>query len=132
MRIRVVLLAFVAVSLVPLAYASGQATPETRRAAATRLPAGTWTGTVTPPGGQVFNVQYEVASTADSAAIVILGNGNRYPASSVRFESGSLRFSWQPGPTLECVLAPQPDGGFAGECGTPNPGRLVMIPPKKG
>jgi hypothetical protein len=136
MRTRHAVLLTVVATLAPIVRASAQASPataEARRAAATKLASGTWTGTIAGPNGNANPVEFEVTSAKDSATIVILGRGNRYPASSVRFENGALRFSWSPGPTVECVLAPDSDGGFAGPCTDGNaPGQVVMKPPKKG
>jgi hypothetical protein len=117
-----------------LAHAQAQApSAEAKREAATRLSTGMWAATITPPGGTSQDAQMEIATTKDSATITIHGGGNQWPASAVRFENGALRFSWAPGPTVECALKPQSAGGFSGDCsdGSGGTGTITITPPKK-
>jgi hypothetical protein len=125
-----------ALLLTPATRAAAQGTTpesEAQRAAATHLVSGAWTGTLTPPGGTEVPVEYTVVTSTDSASITISAMDNRLPASSVRFENGTLRFSFNPGEPVNCTLTPQTGGGFSGSCvdSSGGTGKLVMTPPKK-
>jgi hypothetical protein len=98
------------------------------------IEAGTWTGTVQPPGNEVYQVTCVVSGTKDSVAITIrqeqLGS---FPARDIRVLADRITFTWSPGnDNVKCILMKKDDSSFAGDCtdaegGT---GHLVMIPPK--
>jgi hypothetical protein len=104
-------------------------------AAAQKLEAGTWTGTVAPPDGGALEVTYEVKVTGDTVAITIVAAGQgSFAFNDVKVANGKLTFSWAPGPTLKCELALREDKSWFGPCTDPGggTGHLTMIPPKKG
>jgi len=93
---------------------------------------GTWSGAMTQPNASgPLPLEYEVSHVDDDLAIVMLSPMGRMPFSDIEFSAGILRFTWRPGPLIECQLEPQDDGGYFGDCvdedgGT---GRLRMVPP---
>jgi hypothetical protein len=111
----------------PLA-ASAQTT-----AGAPTLVSGKWTGTVTPPDGQLVEVMFDVATLNDTLQITIdAGQHGQFKAEEIKLDSASLSFSFTPGPRVVCVLAKKADGTYGGDCtddgGTPVP--MTMVPPK--
>jgi hypothetical protein len=103
-------------------------------AAAQKLEAGTWTGTVAPPDGGALEVTYEVKVAGDTVAITIVAAGQgSFAFNDVKVANGKLTFTWAPGPTLKCELALREDKSWAGPCTDPggSTGQLTMIPPKK-
>lgn len=101
------------------------------------LPAGTWSGTISPPDQPGFDVQYEV-SYDEAGALQIdlipppgLGAPDTIPFEGIELSDGVLTFGWSAGTDLICELVRQEDGSFEGECvdmgGTP--GIVVMVPP---
>lgn len=94
---------------------------------------GTWTGTVTPPDGQITDVQYTVATVGDTLQISLnIPNGPSFPFSNIRLDKGNLLFSWSPDVTIDCSLAQQKDGSFQGDCTDKRgvTGQLAMVPPR--
>jgi hypothetical protein len=93
---------------------------------------GTWSGTMTPPnaGGEVA-LEYEVTHPEGKLAIVMASPMGWMPFSNIEFSDGMLRFTWQPGPVVECQLEPQVSGGYYGDCidETGGTGQLRMVPP---
>lgn len=93
---------------------------------------GTWSGTMTQPNARgPLPLEYQITHVDDDLAIVMVSPMGRMPFSDIEFSDGALRFSWQPGPLIECQLEPQDDGGYSGDCvdqdgGT---GQLRMVPP---
>lgn len=97
------------------------------------LKSGTWTGSGVGPGGDEFEISFEVEASGDSIAIAIVGpGGERLPASQIRFEEGKLLFRWEPGVVVNCTLSPIEGGGFSGPCidEEGGSGEITMIPPK--
>jgi len=93
---------------------------------------GTWSGAMTPPnGGGEVALEYEVAHPEGKLAIVMASPMGRVPFSDIEFSNGMLRFTWQPGPMVECQLEPQDIGGYYGDCidETGRTGHLRMVPP---
>ncbi len=97
------------------------------------LEVGTWTGTVTPPSSQVFDVTYIVEHTDDALTITMNSPMGPLPFSNIEVGENNITFSWQAGPThLDCDLKTQEDGSYKGECvdADGSPGTLIMIPPE--
>ncbi len=93
---------------------------------------GTWSGAMTQPNARgPLQLEYEITHDDDDLAIVMLSPMGRMPFSDIQFSDGVLRFTWQPGPLIECQLAPQDDGGYYGDCVDEDGGigRLRMVPP---
>jgi hypothetical protein len=101
--------------------------------AAQKLQAGTWTGTMTPPGQQSVDVAYDVAVSGDSTHISIKAQGREVPFTSIKVAADRLTFDFAPGPTIHCTLMLQKDKSYKGDCvdGNGGTGVLVMIPPAK-
>ncbi|MEX2283893.1 MAG: hypothetical protein WEE89_15515 [Gemmatimonadota bacterium] len=105
-------------------------------AAAQKLDAGLWTGTVTPPGEPAVAVTYDVKIAGDTISITLnAAEHGSFPFSEIKIANGKLTFSWVAGPTpLKCELKPREDAAWAGTCADPDgaTGEMVMVPPKKG
>jgi hypothetical protein len=102
--------------------------------AAQSLASGSWTGSVTGPGGNPLVVTYEVHTTGDSIAILIkTPDRGDYPVTNAKLAGETLTFAFQPGPTVECKLVRQADESFLGECAGEDDMRatMVMKPPAK-
>lgn len=101
-------------------------------ARAQELVDGTWSGTMTQPNaGKPLPLEYQVSHADDDLVIVMLTPMGRMPFSDIEFSDGVLRFTWQPGPLIECRLEPQDDGGYYGDCVAEDgaKGQLRMVPP---
>lgn len=108
--------------------------------AAQEMPAGLWSGTVSPPDDAPFDVTYEVSHDEEGGLHITLfppagvGAPPEIPFDDVELVDGVLTFSWSAGVDLTCELVRREDGVFEGECidsgGTP--GILVMVPPDGG
>lgn len=93
---------------------------------------GTWSGTMTQPNdGEELALEYHVTHQDGNLAIEIVTPMGRFAFSDISFVGGALRFSWQPGPLIDCRLAPLDDGGFLGDCVDESgaTGQLHMVPP---
>ncbi len=103
--------------------------------AAQKLEAGTWTGTVSPPGEPAAAVTYDVKVAGDTIGITLnAGEHGSFPFTEVKLVEGKLQFSWGPGGMLlKCELKLREDRSWVGPCTDPGgmSGELVMIPPKK-
>lgn len=100
------------------------------------IPTGTWTGSVTEPGGGIAEVTYSVTEQ-DGALEILLhppeeANMGPIPLEDLRLEGGSLFFTWSPRTTLVCELERMDDGSFDGVCEDPegDVGFMEMIPPE--
>jgi len=98
------------------------------------LPSGIWTGTMTPPGGQPFNVSYEVGTRDGALAVammsIIVQEVIRFQ--DVRLAGDELTFWWEPGVRVECTLTRTDSGSFEGPCtagGGGAAGAITMVPP---
>jgi hypothetical protein len=107
-------------------------------ASAQHLVPGTWTGTMTPPGGGAIDVTYEVGES-DGALSVIMRAAEiegEMDFKDIRVEEGQMTFWWEPGIRVDCTLFATETGGFEGKCtdgtGPSGEGRLVMVPPGGG
>jgi hypothetical protein len=104
-------------------------------ASAQQLAHGTWTGTMTPPGGDVIDVMYEVDEAGGAISVVMTSMDveGEMEFHDVQFEEGQLTFWWDPGVRVECTLAATDAGTFQGKCtdgtGPSGEGTLVMVPP---
>jgi hypothetical protein len=92
---------------------------------------GTWTGMLSPPGGEGVPVTYVVGVSGGALSIVMnnaqLGD---IPFSDERLDADELTFWWEPGTRVECTLLRQNDRSFEGTCTAPNgDGVLTMVPP---
>ena len=109
------------------AAAAAQSTPA-------KLPTGTWTGSVTPPGQEQVAVSFDVAAQNDTFSITINAGGHgTFKADGIKVEPGRLVFSFTPGPVVVCVLTQKEDASYAGDC-TEDDGsaaQIVLVPPKK-
>ena len=118
---------------ITLAIAAAFAAPVTLPAQS--LAAGTWTGTMRPPGNDSVAVTFEVSGSGDSLAVtMLLPNGIRAPFSELRLAEGKLMFQWAAGDTtVKCDLAKQESGGFRGPCTDSEgmTGQIEMVPPTK-
>ncbi len=113
-----------AVLVAVLAYSS--------EARAQDLADGTWSGTMTQPNAsRPLRLEYQVTHVDDDLVIVMLSPMGRMPFSDIEFSDGVLRFTWRPGPLIECQLEPQDDGGYYGDCVDEDgaKGQLRMVPP---
>ena len=107
-------------------------------AAQDRMAAGTWTGTVITPEGEVFDMMYDVSYADDVLAIDLIppaevGMGSVTTNEPVE-EAGMLVFSFDIGQSINCSLQRQDDGSYEGECVDSTGGAAVMtmMPPADG
>ena len=103
-----------------------------RSSAQDALSDGTWSGTMTQPtDGQALAVEYHVAHREGKLSISIATPMGRFPLSDISLSGGVLHFTWQPGPSIDCQLQPQHDGGYLGTCVDESGanGQLQMVPP---
>ena len=96
---------------------------------------GTWTGAMTPPGGEPVPVTLLVGEV-DGALTIVMSNPELGPMefSDEALDGDELTFWWNPGVRVDCTLARQEDGSFEGVCaderGTNGgQGALSMTPP---
>lgn len=102
---------------------------------AQKLQAGTWPGTVTPPGEGIVNVTFDVKTTGDSIAITLkAGEHGEFVLNEIKVTDEQLTFSFAPGPVVNCTLDKKEDGSYAGTCKDSEGGdaTMTMIPPKPG
>jgi hypothetical protein len=104
-------------------------------AGAQELPHGTWTGTMTPPGGQPLSVAYEVG-LVDGALVVAMRSvlvQEVIRFQDVRLEGDELTFWWEPGVRVDCTLRRTETGSYEGTCAEPGgpagTARMTMVPP---
>ena len=100
---------------------------------AQELTSGTWTGTMSPPGGGSLAVSYEVDVSDGALSIVMSANGQSLSLNEVALDGDALTFWWEPGTRVNCRLLRREDGSFAGTCsegtGADGEGTLTMVPP---
>ena len=98
------------------------------------IQAGSWTGTATPPEGQVFDVVFEVKTEEGLAITLRIAEPQMVlTASEPKLEGRILSFSLSVEQNeLTCALERQDDGSFQGECIDLDGGAgyLVMNPPQ--
>jgi hypothetical protein len=100
------------------------------------LKAGTWTGTVTPPGeDQAMPVTFDVTVNGDSLGIVLhAGEHGDFAMEKGRFADGKITFTFNPGgPTVACTLTKTAEGDFSGPCigDDGSEAKMSMVPPKE-
>jgi len=107
-------------------------------AGAQQLVPGTWTGTMTPPGGAAIDVTFEVAQASGVPSVVMHAEDieGEMEFRDVEVEEGQMTFWWEPGVRVDCTLFANDSGGFEGKCtdgtGPNGEGSLVMLPPAPG
>lgn len=100
-------------------------------AGAQELEPGTWTGTLSPPGGEGVPVTFAVGLT-DGALSIVMNNVQLgdMPFSDERLDGEELTFWWEPGTRVDCTLLRQGDRSFEGTCSAGNgDGSITMVPP---
>ena len=104
------------------------------RSDAQELTTGTWTGTMSPPGGEAIPVQFQVSGSGAALAVVmtaaIVPDG--IPFQDIRVEGPALTFWWEPGVRVDCQLTRTAAGGYEGPCSDGSGGEsgaITMVPP---
>lgn len=104
-------------------------------AGAQELPRGTWTGTMTPPGGPSIPVTYEIGESGGALSVTMRSAQveGEIAFNDVQIDGSELTFWWEPGVRVDCTLVRTAAGGFEGGCsdgsGSGGEGRLTMVPP---
>jgi hypothetical protein len=104
-------------------------------AGAQELAQGTWTGTMTPPGGAAIPVTYEVGESGGTLSVVMrsVEVEGEMAFNDVQIVGSELTFWWEPGVRVDCTLLRTEAGSFEGSCsdgsGSSGEGRLTMLPP---
>ena len=81
------------------------------------LEAGTWYGSMQPPGTpEPLRISFEVSHEGDVMRITAMGGEKPLELNEPRFEDGNLVYWFQPGPRVECVLEPIGKDTYAGDC----------------
>ena len=109
------------------------AIPAAAAAQANTLPAGKWTGTVTPPGEAVTAITFDVTVAGDSIGITLnAGEHGTFVTQNVKVADGKLTFTFFPGPEVNCTLTKGEDSSWSGECLDPDgdAAQITMQPPK--
>ncbi len=108
---------------------------------AQEMSAGLWSGSISSPEGESFEVHYEVVHGEEGLEIAIippagLAPQDRYEFSGIELEDGLLTFGWSPelDVWLDCALDLHEEGFYEGECVAEDgeSGILKMVPPDKG
>ena len=104
-------------------------------ASAQALAQGTWTGTMSPPGGEAIPVNYQVSGSGGALSIAMMAVQveGEMPFNDIRLDGPTLTFWWEPGVRVDCSLTRTDAGGFAGTCsdgtGDAGEGTITMVPP---
>jgi hypothetical protein len=99
------------------------------------LQSGTWSGTTVTPSGEEVKIRVDVTVSGDSTHMVLntIEHGS-FTATDIQIVSDTLKFKFQPGPLVDCVLPKQADGSYAGTCSSAESGdsaSMSMVPPAK-
>lgn len=99
-----------------------------------QLASGTWTGTMSPPGGQPIPVTFEVSGAGSELSVEMSAPmiPDAIPFNDIRIDGPSMTFWWEPGIRVDCTLTRDAGGGYAGSCsdgGDRGAGALTMVPP---
>jgi hypothetical protein len=128
-RTRHILASLLLMALVPMA-ASAQAP--------TKLVAGKWTGSVSPPDMGELPMNFEVKLPGDSiqisANLTVEGQAMTFVFNNAKIADGTLSFTFDAmGQAISCALKAQEDGSWKGDCKDPegSPAVMKMVPPKK-
>jgi len=121
--------ALLLVALMPLAAAAQ---------APSKLVAGKWTGSVSPPEMGELPMAFEVKTPGDSiqisASLNVQGQEMAFTFANPKIADGVLSFTFDAmGQAISCALKPQEDGSWLGDCKDPagSPAVMKMVPPKK-
>ena len=102
-------------------------------ASAQAMQPGKWTGSATPPDGEV-QLTFDVTVKGDTIGIMLsAGEHGSFKLEEVKLANNKLTFWFQPGPRVNCTLDRKENGNFEGACAGDD-GLSVpfkMIPPKK-
>lgn len=92
---------------------------------------GLWTGSVSPPGGEGFPVEYEVSNEGGHLSITLVSEMGTFEFENVAYDGKVLTFNWYPGTPVDCELEEIEGGAFEGPCTDEDgdPGILYMEPP---
>jgi hypothetical protein len=103
---------------------------------AQELERGTWTGSISLPGGSSLPVTYQVGET-DGALSITMSNPQvgDVAFSDAGLDGDELTFWWEPGIRVDCTLLRKEDRSFEGICtdgsGAAGEGTLIMMPPAR-
>lgn len=96
---------------------------------------GQWTGSSIAPEGEELQLTFDVTLSTDGMHIVVnTADRGSYPFSDVKLVNDTLTFTFQPGPTVRCVLPLEADGSYSGVCTAGETGETAtmrMIPPRR-
>ena len=101
--------------------------------AAQKLTAGTWTGTIAPPGQSAIEATFDVRTSGDTTKITLKADGRVIEATDIKVEPKQLLFTFNPGgETVRCTLLLRDDKSYSGDCldNSGAKGVIVMRPPK--
>ena len=97
--------------------------------------AGSWTGTITPPGEDVaMPVTFDVAVNGDSLGIVLhAGEHGDFTMENGKHADGTISFIFNPGIRVTCTLTRAEDGAYGGPCigEDGSEAKMSMVPPKE-
>lgn len=128
---------FLAACVALAACAPTSDSPAVSSDASASLPAGTWTGGLTPMNHPdlVTPVTFDVSYDGDVPAIALVGpDGSTIPTRSVALTGDSLHFVFdepEAGVPLQCAFAADGQSGYEGQC-TDADGKwaaMTMVPP---
>jgi hypothetical protein len=128
-RTRHILGSLLFLALLPLAAAAQ---------APTKLVAGKWTGTVSPPDMGELPMKFEVKLPGDSiqisASLTVEGQAMAFVFNNAKIADGVLSFTFDAmGQPISCALKAQDNGSWKGDCkdAEGSPAVMTMVPPKK-
>jgi hypothetical protein len=98
------------------------------------LAAGSWTGSIAPPGMEAIPLQIQVSGAGSGLSVLVstvLFPGE-IPLNDIRLDGSSMTFWWDLGVRVECTLTRDASGGYAGPCSdgsADGDGQMTMVPP---
>jgi len=98
------------------------------------LTAGSWTGSIAPPGMEPIPLQIAVSGAGSELSVLVstvLFPGE-IPLNDIRLDGSSMSFWWDLGVRVECTLTRDGSGGYAGPCSdgsADGDGQMTMVPP---
>src|SRR5687768_6684346 len=82
---------------------------------AQKVTPGSWTGTISPPGGGSLNATFDVRQYGDTTKVTMNVDGRAMETTDVKVEATRLLFSFAPGgDTVRCTLLLQTDKSYSG------------------